>query len=389
MPDMINMAILKVAGRCNLNCSYCYEFNLADHGLKQGPRFMSDAVFTATLHRLKDAAESQGQTRVGLSFHGGEPCLIGWRKFAAWCEQARSHMRPLDLRISIQTNGTLLSPEWAKVFLDNDVDVGVSIDGTPDVHDRARVNHVGKGSYAAVRRGIELMIAENVRFGVLNVIPLGADPIVIHRHLVDDLGCRSINYLMPDVTHETVKPLHSEFGPTPCADFLIPIFDDWWFNSTLNIRIRIFWEMARLILGGKSHLDAFGNIPLGFVVVNPAGDIQGLDVLKACGDGIVDTGLNALTDDFGRLRAASPLHAQMIFDGPPLPDGCRGCPEQFTCSGGYHPHRYSPQRQFNNPSAWCADLLKIFAHMRHRLEVDPAETSRLRDELENRAAVAA
>ena len=45
----------------------------------------------------------------------------------------------------IQTNGTLVDPEWAEFFRENDVLVGISIDGPQVLHDAYRVNKGGKG----------------------------------------------------------------------------------------------------------------------------------------------------------------------------------------------------------------------------------------------------
>ncbi|MFJ9696304.1 radical SAM protein [Kitasatospora sp. NPDC101183] len=376
----LGLVILKVAGRCNLDCTYCYEFNLADQTLAAGPKTMSQEVFSATIERVRRHAERSGQRSVTLSFHGGEPCLIGAALFDRWCTEARRELAGLRVKISMQTNGTLLNAQWIEVLLRHGVDVGVSLDGPPDVHDTFRVRRNGSGSYRAVRRGLDLLHRSGVPYGILAVVQLGADPLRIHRHFLD-IGCRSVSYLMPDMTHDTIGGVREEHGPTPCADYLIPIFEHWWHNSTLEVRIRNFWEVSRLILGGTSHVDALGNIPLGFVVVNPSGEVEGLDVLKACEDGMTRTGITVLDHEFADLATASPLHGRMVFEGAPLPGDCVGCVEQHTCAGGYHPHRYSKERGFDNRSVWCADLLKIFAHLRSRLDVEPRETLRLRREL--------
>jgi uncharacterized protein len=64
-------------------------------------------------------------------------------------------------------------------------------------------------------------------------------------------------------------------------------------------------------------------------------------------------------------------------------------PEQGTCGGGYLPHRYSRVRGFDNLSVWCADLLRLFAHIRKRLGVTVEETIVRRQRLMNVAAQAA
>jgi uncharacterized protein len=82
----------------------------------------------------------------------------------------------------------------------------------------------------------------------------------------------------------------------------------------------------------------------------------------------------------------SDLHRGAIFTGLPVPTGCRGCPELSTCAGGYLPHRWSAARGFDNPSVWCADLLKLFGHIRDRLGVRAEETEQRRRALREPAA---
>jgi uncharacterized protein len=379
-PLPISLVIMKVAARCNLNCTYCFEFNLADQSWRDSPPVMSDDIFDALLMRVKRHSALSGQTRINLSFHGGEPTLIGLRRFESWCERARAQLAPLEVTISLQTNATLLTPKWAQVLGANRVNIGISLDGPKIVNDHERLDRRGRGSYDKVVRGIRYLQDAGVPFGILTVIPIGADPLQIHHHFLE-LGCKSLSYLYPDLTHDTFGDLHEKFGPTPCADFLIPIFDDWWHNSTLEVRIRNFWDMARLIMGGQTSVDALGNEALRFLVVASNGDIEGLDVLKACSDGFVKTGLNVLSDDFIDLIERNPLHAAMVFDHIPLAAQCLECVERETCGGGYHPHRYSAANGFQNPSVWCADLMRVFTHIRARLDVSPSETSRLRKEL--------
>src|SRR3954453_21466124 len=94
----LGLVILKVAARCNLNCTYCYEFNLADHRLARQPRLMSEEVFGATLERVRSHARQSGQQSVRFSFHGGEPCLLGLGRFDAWCAEARDRLPELTVR---------------------------------------------------------------------------------------------------------------------------------------------------------------------------------------------------------------------------------------------------------------------------------------------------
>jgi uncharacterized protein len=367
--------VLKVASRCNLNCSYCYVYNKGDNTWMARPPIMPDHIFEAALERIREHCISAGQKYVTITFHGGEPCLAGSDRFSAWCRRIDEVLGNVaTVRLSLQTNATLLDERWAGIIAEHNIDVGISVDGTPDVHDTFRVDHAGRGSYAAVERGLDVLRQSSIPLRFLCVIQPGASGLEVHRHLAG-LGAASIDYLLPDFTHDLIGSVREKYGPTPCADYLIPIFDEWWRNQTLGLKIKIFWNMSWLILGGESTVDMFGNKPLSFLFVETDGAIEALDVLRVCKEGIAGTGLNVLHSRFMDVRDLSELHKAIVFDGVPLPSTCRACPEKGTCGGGYLPHRYSAERAFDNPTVWCADLLRLFSHIREHLDTSVEETS--------------
>jgi uncharacterized protein len=373
--------IVKIASRCNLNCSYCYVYNQADTSWRGRPAVMSRETYAAMVERIRRHALLSGQEKVCIIFHGGEPTLAGSARFAWMCATARERLADaVRVELMMQTNGTRLDDAWLATLSEHDVHVGVSLDGPREINDAARVDHRGRGSHDAVLRGIGRLREAGISFGILSVVAPGEDPIRIHRHFLE-LGCTSISYLLPALTHDTIGSLREQFGPTPCADFLIPIFDDWWFNSTVEVSIREFWNLGRVIMGGASQLDTIGNRPLDYVAVETDGSIQGLDKLRSCEDGLSDVGLSVHDADFREIAQASQV-AAAVMSGLPLPAGCCACPERETCAGGHIPNRYSRARGFDNSSVWCADLLALFAHVRARMGISPAETARRRARLD-------
>ena len=287
--------VLKVTSRCNLNCSYCYVYNKGDETWRTRPPVMPEPVFEAALFRIRCHCMRSGQKAVRLIFHGGEPCLAGPGRLAAWCSAAREALKGVaQVSFSIQTNGTLLDQCWTEILLANNVQVSISIDGPEDVNDTFRVTHDGKGSYSAVMRGVSYLQQAGIPLQVLSVIQLGNDSLRIHRHFLA-MGVRSINYLLPDFTHDTVASVRTLYGPTPCADYLLPILEDWWSNGSMDVKVSIFWHMSQLILGGQSPIDAFGNRPLRFVFIEADGGIEGLDVLRVCREAMAGTGLNVFS----------------------------------------------------------------------------------------------
>ena len=63
--------VVKVAERCNLNCSYCYMYNHADQSYLRRPAFMSDEVFAQLLVRVQEYCDRRPKHRMSLVFHGG------------------------------------------------------------------------------------------------------------------------------------------------------------------------------------------------------------------------------------------------------------------------------------------------------------------------------
>jgi uncharacterized protein len=335
---------------------------------------MQDEIFEAAIRRMRQHCLDAGQSHVSISFHGGEPCLIGPSCFDAWCLKARNLLEDIcSVEFCIQTNGTLVDDRWASLFHKHDVRVGISMDGPAQYHDASRVDHLGRGSHHLVLRGLNALRQANIPFGILAVIPLGADPLEVHRHFIS-LGCENITYALPHFTHDTVAPIHQLHGPTPCADFLIPIFDDWWFNGSMDVTIGDLWNMSRIIMGGRSHIETLGNEAPHYVFVEADGDIEGLDNLRVCAEGMAKINLNVSSSSFKDILRADGMHKKAIFEGIDLPSNCLSCHERDTCSGGYLPHRYSAAQGFDNPSVWCADLLKTFTHLRERLGVSVEET---------------
>ena len=378
--------VIKAASRCNLNCSYCYVYNKEDQSWRGQPVMMTAATFERAVGRIRDYCALSRQSEVRITFHGGEPTLIGAARFAQWCTDVRAALEPAHaVRLSLQTNGTLLTDEWARVLVDQGVDVGISLDGPADVNDRQRVDRAGVGSYAAVLRGIECLTRNKLEIHLLTVIQPGADSLRIHRHL-RDCGARTISYLLPDYTHDTIGPVREAFGDTPCADYLLPIFQEelatFGADPAANIVVPLMRTLMKLVMGGSSDSDVFGNQPLSFVFINTDGGIELLDVLRACAEGMVSTGLNVHRDAIASLASRSAFHREVVFEGVALSVACSQCSEKLLCGGGYLPHRYAASNKFDNRSIWCADILALLSYIRATLAVDRDQTELRREALQ-------
>jgi uncharacterized protein len=358
----IRSLIVKLAERCNIKCKYCYLYEHEDTSYLRRPHFMSDEIFDAMLRRAADHCTSRPGASISLTFHGGEPTLVGTDRFERLVERTRTVLGDRLGRMSIQTNGTLVDRRWARTLAQLGLDVGVSLDGPPDIHDRSRVDRKGRGTWRRVVQGIDCLRCEGVEPAILAVVAPGTSGVDTYEHFLA-LGIRHINYLLPDVSHDSYRERYGGYGPTPVADYLIPVFDAWFNADDPRIFVALFWDLIERILGGPGLLDVFGNPPLRYLVIETDGSIEALDVLRVCEDGIAASKLNVLDDAFDDLRKATTVFRRSLLGDFALSEICQKCEHREICGGGYLPHRYSRTNGFANPSVWCADLKLLIGHI--------------------------
>ena len=363
--------VLKVASRCNLNCTYCYVYNKGDESYRGQPSRMDSATVSALLTRIFAHCQEEKLRRVIFVFHGGEPLLAGKEFFRDFVRKATAIFEGrVQASYSIQTNGTLLTEDWFALFQELNISFGVSLDGPAGTNDRNRVTHSGEGSYSQVRHALQPVFTDrrlrNLFDGILTVIDLEADPVEIYRHW-RDIGISRCDFLLPDGTHDNPPPgMEGGGARTPYADWLIRIFDEWFENEDTSLSIRIFENIISLLFDPDSGIDCLGGGKNGLLVIETDGGIEPLDVLKICGPSFTKLGLNVHRNEL--REAYSSELVQLYQQGAArVCDTCLACPALAVCGGGYLPHRYSRLNGFSNPSVYCQDLLKLITHVRARV----------------------
>src|SRR5262245_21973402 len=374
----IDTYVLKIASRCNLDCSYCYVYNKGDESYKAQPNRMSSTTISALLSRVANHCLEEDLHEVTFVFHGGEPLLAGRDFLFQFVRDAAailgSHVKPTYV---LQTNGTLLTAEWLELFRELNIAFGISLDGPAAVNDRNRVDHEGTGSYIHVRRALDAVLADrrldHLFAGVLTVIDLEAEPLNLYRHW-RELGIRQCDFLLPDGTCDTPPPgLSLDRSQTPYADWLLAIFDEWFNSEDTALSIRIFENIIRLLFDPGAGNESLGGGQNGLLVIETDGGIEPVDALKICGPAFTKLGLNVARNE---IRDVYSVDLVQIYQqgAARICKTCRGCPVVGVCGGGYLPHRYSSRNGFANPSVYCRDLMKLITHIRNRVLTTIPET---------------
>ncbi|WP_051022334.1 FxsB family cyclophane-forming radical SAM/SPASM peptide maturase [Nocardia pneumoniae] len=367
--------ILKVQSRCNLDCDYCYVYHLADQSWRNQPRRMTPHVVAATADRIAEHARAHDLDSVTVRLHGGEPLLGGPGYVVRIVETLRDRIAPIRVVTSIQTNGVLLDAETADRLIAADIGVGISLDGDRTANDLHRRFRDGRSSYDAVSAAIAVMRepARSAFFsGVLSTVQLEADPLRVWRGLLD-LDVPALDFLLPHGTWQNPPPgLIPDDRSTPYADWLIPIFDQWFDAPERPCRVRIFEDLVHLVLGGTQSYESFGLNPVTLVVIETDGSYEQVDSMKAVHEGAAATGLDVVRHSLDEvLQLPAFVARQLGFDA--LSHTCRACVHRRICGGGLYPHRYRPGSGFRNPSVYCADLFAVITHIERRVADGLAE----------------
>ena len=123
---ILTTIVINITEACNLRCKYCSRYK----GHYDNDKTISQELLCDILQKASTYATSIGE-RVVIQFHGGEPLIhFNLIKHAILSNRAANDL--LDFRI--QTNATLLTDEILTFCKENDIHLGISVDGPPSLN---------------------------------------------------------------------------------------------------------------------------------------------------------------------------------------------------------------------------------------------------------------
>ncbi|CNJ77024.1 galns arylsulfatase regulator (Fe-S oxidoreductase) [Yersinia mollaretii] len=352
--------ILKISERCNINCDYCYVFNKGNSAANDSPARISDKNIHHFVNFLERASQEYQIGTLQIDLHGGEPLLMKKENFANMCIQFTSgHYCGSNIRLALQTNGTLIDEEWIALFEKYSVNVSVSIDGPKHINDRHRLDTKGRSTYEGTVRGLRMLqqAYQQGRLpsapGILCVANAKVNGAEIYRHFVDDLGVYSFDFLIPDDCYKD-----ADVDALGLGRFLNEALDEWVKDDNPKIFVRLFQTHIATLLGQKNS---------GILGHNPS--VTGVYALTVSSDGFVrvDDTLRSTSDSmFNPIGHTSEVSLSEVFDSPQfreytsvgqsLPTECTGCIWENICAGGRIVNRFSPEDRFDRKSAYCYSM---------------------------------
>ncbi len=354
---IVTPIIKPIDGLCNLSCQYCYTYGLK----KDAPKKCMEKEV------LKEVIDffCCDQKNVEFIWHGGEPLLAGLDFYRNVVEvQSRWKNQGKNVSNFIQTNGTLVTEEWTRFFLEYGFFVGVSIDGPKEFHDQTRRHSTNRGSYEKVMRGIGLLRKSDVFNGVICCISTVnyKFPREIFNFFISN-GIKKLKFTRVKNTGECKDVSSISISPEQYTDFMIAIFDLWLEMDDQEIEIRNIQSVVNVLLGGSRRECIYMGQCDKFVTVYHDGSIYSCDSFPREGGlffGNVFGGIDIFRSNSNMKRFHDLLEIRK--------DRCKACGWYSVCRGGCARDNYARLDSVEPLVDVCESLKRYFEHISGKLK---------------------
>lgn len=355
---MLDLLVVQPTPFCNLDCDYCY--------LPQ--RNFTARISQDTLRRVFAQVLSGPYVAGSLTvvWHAGEPLVMPCAFYdtaIGLAEEANG--AGIQLRHSLQTNGTMIDPEWCALFRRHGIGVGVSVDGPAAIHDRHRKTRAGKGTHASVMRGIRCLQRHDVPFHAITVLTREAleEPDALFDFYAAS-GIREVGFNVEEI--EGVHRKSSLEGAEVQAKLarFLDRFLDRAAGSAVPLEVRERAGFASLLEGGGFLERNQENEPLRILSVDWAGNFTTFspELLGMKSDTYGSFVLGNVARDEIAAVAATPRFRRIAEDVAAGVAACAASCEYFgICGGGSPANKYFENGSFRSTETMhCRLTKKVF-----------------------------
>lgn len=243
---------------CPASCSYCF-------GPHEGSPIMSQEIIEYIVQWQKKLRIT---TPLEITFHGGEPLLVGNSFFSQALPRLTNGLSPRTVRFSLQSNLWLLNDELCDTLHRHNVSLGTSLDGPKQINDAQR----GNGSYNKTMAGIRRALTHGINTACICTFTNSS--VNMHKDIFQFFLNEDLNFSV----HGSIPSIHfreSDKWILPSQDYgklLVSLFEIYLQNLD-RIRINTFDSLARSIPAGRGSICTFTDCIGDYLAVDPFGDI--------------------------------------------------------------------------------------------------------------------
>jgi uncharacterized protein len=331
----IQLVVIQPTPFCNIDCRYCY---LPDRSNKA-------VVAEETIANLFSQIFASGWVQDGVSvvWHAGEPMVLPI-DFYRRAFRLIDRLKPAELVLThaFQTNGTLIDDAWCEFFVEQQVNVGVSVDGPQRLHDVNRRTRAGRGTFDKTIAGIRRLRERAVPFHVISV--LSAESLAAPREMFDFYVSEGIDRVCFNVEESEGDHVSRSFADADIEEVYYRFLREFWRLAAAAPGkfsfIREIDDATRLVLRPKEAV-FFNQLvePFAITSMDWAGNIatfspELLGLKNAAYDNFILGNINC--DKLAEL-AQGPVLTRMRQDIDAGVEMCRQRCEYFSICGGGEP----------------------------------------------------
>lgn len=198
-------AFISFTSRCNFACGYCYQ----DFRKGSAPSDLTQRRWHQLFAFITKRVEELGVRNLSIALFGGEP-LLDLEMVLRACHDLKSlEKNGCRSRITLITNGSLLSPSVWKELEPYVEFVQVTVDGNREIHDRCRPYFDGTGSYEVILENVSALLRQSPgRLGLrVNIQPETLPGV---RDLLKDLSHLGMQQTLAAIGFHGVEPTQQQ-----------------------------------------------------------------------------------------------------------------------------------------------------------------------------------
>lgn len=339
----ISVMIKPSSGMCNMSCDYCFYRDETQKRSQESYGFMSEKTLKNVIRKTMLRAEGM----ISYAFQGGEPTLRGLAFFQKVVEyQNQYNKNKIQVHNALQTNGLLIDEDWCRFLKENHFLVGVSLDGTKEIHDTYRHTRKDGGpTFDLVCNAIRLMESYGVDFNILTVVNQAAAENI--QEIYSFYRQKKWNYQQYIACLDPLDEPHGQneysLDPEQYGQFLIRLFRLWYkdWKKGRQPYIRQFENYIGILLGHfPEACDQRGTCSIQNVV-EADGSVYPCDFYMLNDYCLGNFNENRLDEIDARRKEIGFLERSLKLD----PD-CKHCTYYRLCRGGCQRNRdWAPKIQ--------------------------------------------
>lgn len=381
-PMAFNIMLKPAGSLCNLDCQYCYYLDKSEIYGGREPRM--------TLEMLEKVVEEYIKANevdeVTFNWHGGEPTILGIDFYKKALEFEAKYAGDKIVHNTLQTNGTLITQEWADFLKANDFLVGISLDGPKDIHDRYRKDKLGKPTFDRVMSALKIFRRTGVEFNTMSTVNKFSEGrgLEVYQFLKDE-GSTYMQF-MPVVEHvkyreganrKTERPFIVNpstsgailapwsIGSAAYGKFMCDIFDYWVRSDVGRYYVNLFDATLASWCGAMPGTCVYARTCGGNAVIEHNGDLYPCDHFvypEYLLGNIADTPIKTMMASSTQVKFGTDKRAN-------LPLKCARCKWLFACNGECPKHRFNRTENGDTGlSALCEGYSAFFSHVAPYME---------------------